>query len=121
MLLKSVPRVFALVAAGLMFTLSTAKAAGEATIEVSEASYGLNRGNNQAGNATDYVKKACDGKRSCSFPVQNAAGKIGDHFPGKTKDFDVTYICGDEQKTVNVPGEAVGKSAFLTCAKSANQ
>ena len=86
------------------------------TIEVSEASYGLNRGNNQAGNATQYVKQECDGKKSCSFPVSKAASQIGDHFPGQTKDFDVTYVCGNRQKSTHLDGEAVGKSAFLTCA-----
>jgi hypothetical protein len=87
------------------------------TIDVSEASYGKNRGNNQTGNATQYVKRACNGKRTCAFAVQNAAGQIGDHSPGQTKDFDVTYLCGDDLKETHVEGESVGKTALLTCAK----
>ena len=87
------------------------------TISVSEASYGLNRGNNQAGNATDFVKRACDGEPICLFSVAKAASQIGDHFPGQTKDFDVTYLCGDESKTAHVDGESVGQAATLTCVR----
>ena len=95
--------------------LSAGAGQSGATIDVSEASYGLNCRNDAAGNATEYVAEACNGKRSCSFPVQNAAGKIGDHCPGVKKEFVVTYVCGDREKKVRVAGEAVGKTAFLTC------
>lgn len=89
---------------------------GDDKIAVSDASYGVNCRNDQAGNATDFVKSDCDGKRSCSFPVQHAAGKIGDNCPGTKKDFDWTYVCGDKEKKGHLDGEANGKTAFLTCA-----
>jgi hypothetical protein len=84
-------------------------------IAVATASYGLNCRNDAAGNATLYLKTGCDGKDICSFPVQDAAGKIGDHCPGTQKEFIVTYTCGSKEKTLRVDKEAVGKTAFLTC------
>jgi hypothetical protein len=94
----------------------------ENTSNVYEASYGRNCRADQSGNATqfvrDYVTQNCAGKESCSIPVQEAAAsKIGDHCPGVPKDFDVTYVCGNEEKTTHVPGESTGKTAFITCAK----
>jgi hypothetical protein len=88
-----------------------------AKISVSSATYGLNCGANYANNASDYLRRACDGKRSCSYPVADAAALIGDHCPGTPKNFDFTYVCGDEEKTGLVHGESVGKTAFLTCAR----
>ena len=84
-------------------------------ISVTEATYGLNRGNNQAGNATQIVKAACEGKATCDFAVSDAAKQIGDRFPGLTKDFDVSYVCGSQKKTAHADGEAVGKTVTLTC------
>src|SRR5688500_12446075 len=64
---------------------TAAKKAPPATIEVGTAAYGLNAAANQAGNATEYVKAACNGKVNCPFQIQDAAGKIGDKFPGVKK------------------------------------
>jgi hypothetical protein len=108
----------ALLVVGTLYAQEQPKSAGDKVIiDVSEASYGLNRMNNAAGNATQYLKESCDGKTSCSFPVSKAASKIGDHAPGQTKDFDYVYVCGNEEKKGHVEGEAVGKTAFLTCGK----
>lgn len=51
-----------------------------------------------AGNATKIVKKACNGKHSCSFSVRKAAEQIGDYCPGVKKTFEYTYVCVDEEK-----------------------
>ena len=89
------------------------------TIEVSTASYGLNCSTAAEGNATPYVKKACDGKRSCSFAVRDAASNIGDHCPGVPKDFRVTYVCdGGRENSAFVSPEAAGATAFLICGGS---
>jgi hypothetical protein len=90
----------------------------QATIEVSTASYGLNCSNAAEGNATPYVAKACDGKRSCSFAVRDAASNIGDYCPGVPKDFRVTYVCGDRENSAFVSPEAAGATAFLICGGS---
>jgi Galactose binding lectin domain len=120
MLYKHIPAMGALlVTMGISSTASSLIAQpSQATIEVSEASYGLNCRNDMAGNATTYVKDECNGKHSCSFPVQKAAQNIGDHCPGVKKEFVVTYVCGDQEKKVKVEGEAVGQTAFLTCSGS---
>jgi hypothetical protein len=85
-------------------------------IDVSDATYALNCRNDYSGNATEVVQTTCNGKRSCSFRVQDAAQTIGDPCVGTRKTFDVTYVCGDKEKKVHVTGEAVGRTAFLTCA-----
>jgi hypothetical protein len=111
----------ALLVVGGLYAQEQPKSVGEkGTIEVSSASYGLNRMANAAGNATKYLKEACDGKTSCNFPVYQAANKIGDHSPGQTKDFDYDYLCGDEPKKGNIGrgvDESSGQTAFLTCSK----
>src|SRR5262249_2754369 len=69
-------------------------------IRVAEATYGLNcrefkpsegRENRVVkGNATEAVKKACDGaKGTCPFVVD--AGRLGDPAPGCQKDFTVRW------------------------------
>ena len=91
--------------------------ADDEKISVTEASYGKNRRDDQSGNATEILARECDGKHTCSFAVSTAASQIGDHAPGLSKDFDYTYLCGDTQKEGHIDGEAVDKSALLTCAQ----
>jgi hypothetical protein len=85
------------------------------TIEVLEASYGKNRKKEHGGNATKFVKEACDKKRSCNFPVSTAASALGTQAPGETKDFEYFYLCGNRQKEGKIEAEANGKTATLTC------
>ena len=87
------------------------------TIEVIEASYGKNRRSDASGNATKYLKEACDGRRTCGFAVSRAATPIGDIAPDHTKDFDFAYLCGDRVKKGHIQGESVGEMAFLSCAR----
>ncbi len=97
---------------------ATIEVSPRASIQVSTASYGLNCSNAAEGNATPYVKKACDGKRSCSFAVQDAASNISDPCPGVPKDFRVTYVCVDMENSAFVSPEAAGNTAFLICGGS---
>jgi hypothetical protein len=87
------------------------------TIEVSSASYGLNISQRAYGNATKYVKSACDAKRSCNFAVKDAASVFAESAPSKSpKDFDFVYRCGERIKKRHIPGDSTGKVVLLTCA-----
>jgi hypothetical protein len=85
-------------------------------IEVSSASYGLNVSRHAAGNATDYVKSACNEKRSCQVAVKDIASKVADPGPGKSKDFEFVYRCGGKRKRGRLEPEAADKIALLSCA-----
>jgi hypothetical protein len=84
-------------------------------IAVTSASYGVNVSRKAAGNATAYVKSACDGKRSCEIKIKELASTIADPAPGKDKDFEFVYKCGASRKRGRVDAEAAGKTA-LSCA-----
>jgi len=86
------------------------------TIRVSSASYGLNTGRHALGNATKYVRSACDTKRSCNFAVKDAATALADPPPGKPTEFDVVYHCGDKVKKGHLEGESKDKILLLSCA-----
>ena len=88
------------------------------TISVSTATYGSNCDKAVPGNATSVAKSECDGKQTCSFPVQDAAGTIGDQCVGLEKTFDATYLCGSIEKTVHVPGPSEKKTALFSCAEN---
>jgi len=85
------------------------------TIEVSSASYGLNITERALGNATKYIKSACDGKRSCNFAVKVAANAITDSALGKSNDFDFVYRCGDNVKRGHIARDSTKKIVLLTC------
>jgi hypothetical protein len=105
-----------LVACGFAFSLCGALCAQEKpTIEVSSASYGLNVNKHASGNATKYVKSACDTKRSCNFAVKNATSKNAGSVQEKPRDFDFVYRCGDKEKTGHITGESKQKIVLLTC------
>jgi hypothetical protein len=93
-----------------------ASAQQKPTIEVSSATYGLNSSKSGLGNATEYIKSACDAKRSCIFAVKNVASAIADSALGKSKDFDFVYRCGDKVKKGHIDGDSTGKAVLLTCA-----
>ena len=86
------------------------------TIDVSCASYGLNSTERALGNATEYVKSACDAKRSCNVAVKDAASAIADPALGQSKDFDFVYRCGDRVKRGHIAGDSTHKIVLLTCA-----
>jgi hypothetical protein len=119
-ILKSVGEVMTsktlLVASGsFLLFLWGVRAQQKPTIEVSSASYGLNSSKSALGNATEYLKSACDAKRSCIFAVKDAASAIGNSALGKSKDFDFVYRCGDKEKKGHIDGDSTGKALLLTC------
>lgn len=85
-------------------------------IRVASASYGLNVSGQARGNATKYVKSACDAKRSCNFAVKDVATAVVDPAPGHAKEFDVVYHCGAKEKKGHLDAEAKDKIVLLSCA-----
>jgi hypothetical protein len=68
-------------------------AAGPAgTITVTAATYGVSC-EAAAGNVTAYVAASCNGKPACAYKVDYVA--IGDPAVGCSKDFVVTWHCGE--------------------------
>ena len=65
-------------------------------IQVTGAFYGSDQRNCQAGR---QVARLANGKRSYSFKVTNEV--CGDPDPGKRKTLEVTYTCGQLQKTAS--------------------
>jgi hypothetical protein len=103
------------VAAVILLTtaiFACASFAGE--IAVRSATYGPNCGA-PAGNATDEVQSVCGGKESCDYDVE--VSKLGDPAGGCAKDFTVEYVCSADSaaKTTEVPNEANGNTARLSC------
>jgi peptidoglycan/LPS O-acetylase OafA/YrhL len=68
------------------------------------------------GNATNYVKRACDARQRCDLRVD--AARMGDPANSCAKDFSVEYRCtGSEAlKSAFLPPEAQGKRLILDCA-----
>lgn len=85
------------------------------TIHVSSASYGLNVDKRAAGNATKCLSSACDGKRSCTFAIRDAAKAAKDSTPYKYKDFDFVYRCGEKVKEGHI-SNSHSKTILLSCA-----
>ena len=109
----SVAAVWVAVAAALA---PASYAQDKPVMEVTSASYGLNTTRRASGNATDYVKSACDGKRSCQISVKDLSSKITDPSPGKPKDFQFVYRCGGVRKYGRIEADATDKTALLSCA-----
>jgi hypothetical protein len=99
----------------IVFTLLCIGMTACSKISVTEATYGLNRGYHDRGNATQYLKAECDGKRRCDFAVRKAASRIGDPDPRAARSLDVRYRCGKAAKTGHVDGDAAVMSIALTC------
>ena len=87
----------------------------EPTIQVSTASYGLNVDKHAAGNVTKCLSSACNGKRSCTFAVKDAAKAAKDTTPYKYKDFDFVYRCGNQVKEGHI-SNSHSKIILLSCA-----
>ena len=61
-------------------------------------------------NAKKALKKLCEGRKNCSFKVDNRL--CGDPYPGKGKYLFVEYLCGKLKKTVKADE---GDMAVLKC------
>lgn len=104
------------VSAGILLVCGVLHAQEKPTIEVSNATYGLNASERAAGTATGYLKAACDAKRSCLVAVKDVSSTVGDPAPRESKDFDFVYRCGGRTKKGHLNGESRGKFTLLTCA-----
>jgi hypothetical protein len=106
---------FITLALGIM-VVRVATADDTAKISVTSATYGGNvDATHAAGNATSYLKSACDGHSDCAYTIDWHI--IGDPFVGSLKDFEVQYICGAGAiKRSHVDPEAgTGKTVQLHC------
>ena len=48
--------------------------------------------------------------------MQDAATAVADPAPGKPKEFDVVYHCGNKVKKDHIDGESKDKILLLSCA-----
>ena len=107
-------KVSPLVCGAVLLVFGSLHAQQKPAIEVASATYGLNVSESALGNATKYVKSACDGKRSCHFAIKNAAATIAERTSRKSNDFDVVYH-GENVKKGHINGDATDKIILLTC------
>jgi hypothetical protein len=77
-------------------------------IHVTGAFYGTPERNCQAGR---YLSRVANGKRSYSFKVTNDI--CGDPSPGNRKTLEVTYTCGQVQKTASAREH---QTVYLDCS-----
>jgi hypothetical protein len=106
-----------ILAATVLVSCSLLHAQDKPGITVASATYGSNMNRKASGNASAYVKSACDGKRSCQISVKDLATKIADPSPGNKKDFEFSYRCGSMRKHGHLDPEAAEKTALLSCAE----
>jgi hypothetical protein len=97
----------------------------DGTLNITEATYGENCraytptsapfNTVYRGNATDTARDACSGVTQCLFRVD--VQEIGDPAGGCTKDFSITYRCGQggPLTTVTLAPEANGRTVNLFC------
>ncbi|MBS2012642.1 MAG: hypothetical protein JST00_07145 [Deltaproteobacteria bacterium] len=83
-------------------------------LRIDSATYGKNCGAPQ-GNATAWLQAACTRDPFCGGVIE--AGELGDPAPGCRKDFTVTYRCGTEVRSYQVPADAAGASFALDCMR----
>jgi len=101
---------------GSIVSLSCPVAEGRGVINVTSASYGMNvNPGSAANNATADIAQQCNGQANCSYRVD--FHRIGDPFPGRQKNYNVTYNCGDgQQRQASAPPEAgLGSVVSLHC------
>jgi peptidoglycan/LPS O-acetylase OafA/YrhL len=87
----------------------------EAGIRVVSATYGQNCGA-PAGNASSFLKRACDGRDSCRYVVNVAV--LGDPAGGCSKSFATEFECAPDRTRYRqeIPAEAgLGGLLVLTC------
>lgn len=96
----------------------------DGTIEVLEATYGLNcrpAADVEPGNATRKLGEVCNGTRSCDYRI--LVDILGDPANSCGKDFTVSWRCataGPVHKA-NLSAEAHGKVAILACGGADEQ
>lgn len=78
-------------------------------IAITAATYGP-EDSNQRCDATRYVRKEANGRRSASVAITN--NMCGDPAPGKRKSVEITYLCGAVAKTASAYEH---RSAYLSC------
>jgi hypothetical protein len=86
------------------------------SLKLVSATYGANCGA-KPGNATNSVRKYCNGKESCDYVVD--VSSLGDPAGGCAKSFIAEYICepNGRRQTREIPAEAgLGGRILLTCA-----
>lgn len=88
-------------------------ACGEPILIIS-ASYGRNAGAPQ-NNFLSRAKSACDGRRQCDFGPQTGNALFGsDPAPGRGKQFELTYSCG-EDSSVKTAAFSEGERVSFRC------
>ncbi len=106
--------VIPLAIAGLLLAKRLPSAGDISTILIVSATYG---GNVKAptGNATDHVRRTCNGREKCSYKVD--VNKLGDPMGGAGKDFVVEYECSHTLKPLKqtIPAEAHMHKVTLDC------
>lgn len=112
--LVALPALCAVLLIGLPYLQANEEDPGTG-LKLISATYGANCGA-KLGNATQSVKRTCNGKESCSYKVDVTV--LGDPAGGCAKSFIVEYTCGtDGRRTGEAPAEAgFGSQVFLTCA-----
>ena len=89
-------------------------AGDKSTILVVSATYGENV-KAPAGNATDKLRRACNGREACEYRVD--VNILGDPAGGVGKNFMVEYECPHIMKPVRevIPAEAHNRKIVLDC------
>ena len=88
---------------------------GGQPIQVVSATYGASCGAT-AGNATQDLKRNCDGQETCDYTVDFKI--LGDPKPACSKDYEARWTCGtnSEVHVAKLPAEAgFGGKVHLSC------
>lgn len=99
----------------LGITFSGGASVQRGLITVVAASYGFNCGA-AYGNVTDDLARACNGRTSCAYTVDNRI--LGDPAVGCAKDYRAEWRCGGSaeiQRTIVPPEAGLNSKAFLAC------
>jgi len=78
-------------------------------IAITAATYGPEDSGRRC-DATRYVRKEANGRRSASVEINN--NMCGDPAPGKRKSVEITYLCGSVAKTASAYEH---RSVYLYC------
>lgn len=82
-------------------------------VNIQSATYGANVGASW-GNVTSAVSRVCKGLSRCLYYISTQ--ELGDPVPGYTKDFRVSYTCGDGyMRQAYAAPEANGATVDLIC------
>ncbi|MDX2074219.1 MAG: hypothetical protein SFX19_07655 [Alphaproteobacteria bacterium] len=108
------PVALTLAIAGMLLAIRLPGAEDKSTIVIISATYGANV-KAPTGNATDPMRRACNGHEKCTYKVD--VNLLGDPMGGAAKDFVVEYECSYEMKPVKetIPAEAHNHKILLDC------